>query len=264
MDDLITLFTTAHTQGAGYAIASTIDPAGPSTHPYLVYDFARSSTPSKVETDLRYATVYNNALSLSKTEARTWQDVYVAYWKFAQEYSSTEPGLAASTSNGAYVNNGRNKAQPTQEGQYARIYDAWKDVVNALIRGYSSSALQVWTLPCLYVAGKYLRTFAIKADEQAARTKGNVTFNVGLQDDIVGSFGKNEKLEDAARQINRIFSLCISDRYVRVRRAVKRREGKWWQQTGKMADQVTGHQLRSQGSGRYTTSSTCSSRRTSR
>jgi hypothetical protein len=58
-----------------------------------------------------------------------------------------------------------------------------------------------------------LRIFAIKADDQA-RSGGAVTFHAGFQDDVVGDFGKNEKLEDAARVINRIFTLCISDRYV--------------------------------------------------
>jgi hypothetical protein len=199
MDQILDLFTNGHEEEDGKLLASTIDPA----------DFARSSSSNKIEADTRYVTVYNNALSLSKTEARAWQDVYVAYWNFAQEYSSTDVVAAKSRANGS---KSKTAAVGGTEPQWARIYDVWKDVVNAVIRGYSSSAFDAWTLPCLYVAGKYLRTFAIKADEQAARTKGTVTFNAGFQDDVVGALGKNEKLEDAARQINRIFSLCISDR----------------------------------------------------
>jgi len=55
-----------------------------------------------------------------------------------------------------------------------------------------------------------LRIFAIKADEGAANGSGNVT---NFQDDLNPEAEKNEKLEDAARQLNRIFQLCLSDRY---------------------------------------------------
>lgn len=48
----------------------------------------------------------------------------------------------------------------------------------------------------MYTACKYLRTIAIKSDEDRKRR--------GL---------KAEDLEDAARHINRAFTLCISDRY---------------------------------------------------
>ena len=45
----------------------------------------------------------------------------------------------------------------------------------ALIRGYTNCGFEAWTVPCLYVAGKYMRIFAIKADEGAASTSGSVT-----------------------------------------------------------------------------------------
>lgn len=47
----------------------------------------------------------------------------------------------------------------------------------------------------MYTACKYLRTIAIKSDEDLKQR--------GL---------KAEHLEDAARHINRAFTLCISDR----------------------------------------------------
>jgi COP9 signalosome complex subunit 12 len=91
------------------------------------------------------------------------------------------------------------------------VYEAWKEMTNALIRGYSSGGFEAWTVPCLYVTGKYLRIFAIKADEE---TGSKVVFGEGYQDDFNPEAGKNEKLEDAARVLNRIFQLCISDRHV--------------------------------------------------
>ena len=91
--------------------------------------------------------------------------------------------------------------------------------MNLVIRGYGgASGFQSWTLPVLYKTGKYLRVFAIKADEEQAAKVGNgavKTENDGIGDDITsGAFEKNERLEDAARVINRVFTLCISDRYV--------------------------------------------------
>ena len=80
-----------------------------------------------------------------------------------------------------------------------------------LHRGYTNCNFESWTIPCLYVVGKYLRVFAIKADE--GLSNDNATSS-GFQDDFNPESEKNEKLEDAARQLNRIFNLCLSDRQV--------------------------------------------------
>lgn len=60
--------------------------------------------------------------------------------------------------------------------------------------------------------------FAIKADEEQAAKVGTGAVKMetdGLGDDVTsGGLEKNERLEDAARVINRVFTLCISDRYV--------------------------------------------------
>jgi hypothetical protein len=84
-------------------------------------------------------------------------------------------------------------------------------MTNALVRGYTNGGFEAWTVPCLYVAGKYLRIFAIKADTE---TGSNAEFAGDFQDDFNPEGGKNEKLEDAARLLNRIFNICLSDRYI--------------------------------------------------
>lgn len=95
---------------------------------------------------------------------------------------------------------------------WLKVYDAWKEMANALIRGYQNAGFEAFTVPCLYVAGKYIRIFAIKADESAS----NVTSSTNnYQDEINPDSEKNEKLEDAARLLNRIFNICLSDRCVR-------------------------------------------------
>lgn len=94
---------------------------------------------------------------------------------------------------------------------WTSVYEGWKELTNQLIRAYTNCEFESWTVPCLYVAGKYLRIFAIKADEGAAAN--GTTAITNFQDDISPEAEKNEKLEDAARQLNRIFQLCLSDRY---------------------------------------------------
>lgn len=97
------------------------------------------------------------------------------------------------------------------QASWSLVYNAWKEVNNQLIRGYTHCDFQAWTVPCLYVVGKYMRIFAIKADEEMAGTEGNMEF----YDDPNPEGEKNQKLEDAARQLNRVFQLCLSDRQVK-------------------------------------------------
>lgn len=95
------------------------------------------------------------------------------------------------------------------QASWTEVYESWKKVTNALHAGYTNCGFEAWTVPCLYVAGKYLRVFAIKADESIAARTGLVT---NFQEESNPEGEKNAKLEDAARQLNRIFTLCLSDR----------------------------------------------------
>lgn len=199
MEAVFVRFQEAYRLADGYLLATTITPVPPRHNPSQLHEVVRSSNAQQIQGDARYATIYNNALSLPKTEAQIWLDVYVAFWKVAVEVVTAEE----------LVNQGR-----AEDANWSRVYEAWKEVANALIRGYSNGGFAAWSVPCLYVAGKYLRIFAIKADEHTARFKSGVIFANGFQDDIASALGNHDKLEDAARQINRIFSLCINDRCV--------------------------------------------------
>lgn len=84
-------------------------------------------------------------------------------------------------------------------------------MANILHRGYANGNFEAWTVPCLYVVGKYLRIFAIKADEVVSNVGGATS---GFQEEDNPDSGKNERLEDAARMLNRIFQLCVADRLV--------------------------------------------------
>jgi len=65
----------------------------------------------------------------------------------------------------------------------------------AISRGFANGGWPNWLLPVLYVSCRHLRNFAILADEEDKKDGK-----------------KAEKLEDAARYLNKMFTLCLSDR----------------------------------------------------
>ncbi|KAI7110734.1 COP9 signalosome complex subunit 12, partial [Hortaea werneckii] len=191
-------FVTAQNQGNGYLLATTITPEPPAADPARLYNFQRWTNAYSVQTDLRYKLQYNPDLRLDKKEAGTWLEVFTAYYHFVGKLLAAEEAQ---------------NATKARDVDWAVVYEGWKEVVSALYRGYNNTVLDAWTIPCLYVAGKYLRVFAIKADETAASQRDSgMAFGGGIEEDAFASAGQNDKLEDAARQINRLFALCLSDR----------------------------------------------------
>lgn len=192
METLFRDFQGGHLTGSGPLLSSTFLPFSPSNDPNRLRRLVSSSTISSIVSDLRsgFLSHQNSQVRLSKAEGQAWVDVYVAYWKAMNELVSVSE---------------------RRDGSHSLIYEYWKDFANVLIKGYSASLFQAWTVPCLYVAGRYLRIFAINADKYERGAK-SVNFSAGMQEDIMGAMSKNEKLEDAARVINRIFTLCLSDR----------------------------------------------------
>lgn len=93
----------------------------------------------------------------------------------------------------------------------AKVYEAWKDFTSVLTRGYRTSAFSAWTIPCLYVAGRYLRVFAINAGKERKEKPADEDA-MTLQDDFDPEAEANQSLEDCARQLNAIFGLCLMDR----------------------------------------------------
>lgn len=200
MDSLFQDFAQANNTLNGYLLATTISPAPPHSDPARLYNFSRSANSYSIQTDLRYKLQYNPDIQLDRKEANAWLEVYTAFYSFVGTLLAAEEAQNA----------GR-----AREADWARVYDGWKEVVNALLKGYQSSMFAVWTIPCLYTAGRYLRVFAIKADELiASQRDSGLTFGGIQEEDAFNPDSKHEKLEDAARQINRIFALCTSDRYV--------------------------------------------------
>lgn len=194
MDILFQDFEQAQRDGSGPLLSTTILPLAPPNDPNRLRTLFSSANSSSIQQVIRAGLLAhtNTEIRFSKAEGNAWVDVYVAFWRAIGELLAAEEDV---------------------KPQWGNVYEAWKEVTNALIKGYSSAGFEAWTVPCLYVAGRYLRIFAIKADE-SSRSKNAIGINTVMQDDIAGDWGRNEKLEDAARVINRIFNLCISDRYV--------------------------------------------------
>ncbi|KAL9104161.1 MAG: hypothetical protein Q9163_000860 [Psora crenata] len=183
----------------GHLLAATISPIAPPHYLNRLDAIFHASNSATVQRDISYALTKHAHRSITKEDRQNldnWTEIYVAYWHAAGAI------LAA-------------QSPDTVKPDWAKVYETWKDVANAVIKGYSNSSLETWTLPVLYLAGKYLRVFAITADKINKALDGQAGFIThGLQDDIIGDHRKNERLEDAARLINRMFTLCISDRYV--------------------------------------------------
>ncbi|KAJ5807757.1 hypothetical protein N7474_009026, partial [Penicillium riverlandense] len=190
MSTTATAFRDAYLHGSGPALAAVVTPIAPPEDPDRLHAFYQFSNPAYLTKDLHFHLFHGKNLKVSKAEQNAWVDIFAAYWEAVGEVLKCEdrhPGASV-----------------------VAVFNAWKKVANAVIRGYSSSSgLPAWTLPCLYTVGKFLRTFALKADVEAA-SQGSTGF--GFQDDVAADVDKNANLEEAARIINRMFTLCLNDR----------------------------------------------------
>lgn len=188
MGTLAAWFKDAYFKGSGPDLAALLTPLA--QDPNQLRSFYNFSNPAYLTKDLHHSLFHGKSLKLPKAEQHAWVDIFAAYWEAVGEVIKCEDNHPSASA--------------------VAIFNAWKKVANALIRGYSgSSALPAWTVPCLYSVGKYLRIFAIKADAEVS-DQGSTGF--GFQDDIVADIAKNANLEEAARIINRMFTLCLSDR----------------------------------------------------
>lgn len=197
MDSVLLEFKAAQLKGDGYALAAAFSPVGPAKDPGRLYRFYKSTSPFDVQNSIRAAIVYDNDLQLDRNEATAWVDAFVAYWKAVGAVLAAEEAHNSGSLKGS---------------EWGNVYENWKDLANCFIKNHTAAVFPAWTLPCLYLAGRYLRLFAIKADGQANKEQGNVTFSSTIGDDIVATTAKNERLEDAARQLSRIFQACAQDR----------------------------------------------------
>ncbi|KAI0452483.1 PCI domain-containing protein [Xylaria acuta] len=195
MDGLIRQFRAAYAATNGEQLAETLNPDIQAHSAKLQAIWGRGD-PRSMTSDLNFLFHQDQArfsTRLSKEETSGWYAIYTAYWKAVGEILAVE-GL-------------RSDAKST----WARVYDAWKEVTLLTIRGYTNHDFENWTIPCLYVTGKYLRLYAMRADAERALSNEDTAVD-DLQDDFDPQAEEHKSLEDCARHLNRIFQTCASDR----------------------------------------------------
>ncbi|PYH44809.1 protein csn12 [Aspergillus saccharolyticus JOP 1030-1] len=177
--------------GSGHQLAAALTPVSTSANPGRLQSFYYFSNAAHLSSDLRYSLFQANGIRLPKQEQNSWVDIFAAYWNAVGELVRFE--------------------EAPSRASWVKVFNAWKETANQLIRGYSTGGLQAWTVPCLYVVGRYLRHFARQADAELASQESD-GFGDGFQDDVASGLEKNAKLEEATRVLNRMFTLCLTDR----------------------------------------------------
>ncbi|OJI96539.1 hypothetical protein ASPVEDRAFT_120740 [Aspergillus versicolor CBS 583.65] len=197
MDSILKELEAGHRLGSGPRLAAAFTPVDTPEQPSRLKSFYHISNAAQISATLRYYLSHISGVRIPKQELNAWVDIISAYWKAVGEIVQFD--------------------ESPSRASWVRVFDCWKDVANLLIRAYSNPGLEIWTIPCLYVVGKYLRTFASKADAETS-SQGSVAYS---EDDMLTDFGKNAKTEEAARVLNRMFTLCLNDR------APKEESRKW-------------------------------------
>lgn len=192
MTALFHTFNEAQRVGDGNLLASCLAPISPASDPGRLAALASITNFQNVQRDIRsYLFGGQHAIKLPKNESSQWVEIFVALWKCARELSLIEQN---------------------RQGNWDRAFKAYKEVCTFLNRGYSNYGFQAWTIPCMYTAGKYLRLIAIRADEAAVRSSPN-GFGLAsdLADDMADDGTSNARLQDAARTLQQMISVCRSD-----------------------------------------------------
>ncbi|KAK2740610.1 COP9 signalosome (CSN) subunit [Onygenales sp. PD_40] len=192
MASIFAEFKDAQLVGSGSALAAVFTPVATERDPDRLRSFYHFTNSANVLSDIRYALLQDRStgIKLPKQEGHAWVELFAAYWKA--------------------VGNLLEVYQSPRASRWIQLFNSWKEVSNLLIRGYTNGGFQAWTLPCLYVAGSYLRYFAMSADSMASQDPD--IYDKSFGDDIVSDTSKNAKLEEASRIINRMFTLCLHDR----------------------------------------------------
>ncbi|KAL1954597.1 hypothetical protein VTO42DRAFT_892 [Malbranchea cinnamomea] len=192
MASIFAQFKQAQIDGSGSALADTFIPEATGRNPDRLRSLYYFTNSANVASDVRYALLQDRStgLKLPKQEGNAWVEIFVAFWKSSREIIKLE--------------------EDPKSGSWTNIFNAWKELSNQLLKGYSSGGLQAWTLPCLYAVGRYLRIFAMRADAEIAQNPA--AFKDNYQDDVVSSRNPREKLEESSWILNRMYTTCLHDR----------------------------------------------------
>ncbi|KAK8927629.1 Protein CSN12 [Metarhizium anisopliae] len=193
MNELFEDFAKAYALRNGYLLAQTISPVPPPNEPHRLKRIWQSTNSHSAKGDIKHfiKSQTSSRKTISHDEVNGWVEVYVAYWNAIGEILAGESGKSS----------------------WTKVYEAWKELTSMLIRGYNNSGFEAWTIPTLYVVGKYLRLFAIKSDDERSRSSTDNSGTASLmQDDFDPELEKQGQLRDCEQHLKRIFTLCLNDR----------------------------------------------------
>ncbi|KAL8865988.1 MAG: hypothetical protein Q9174_006570, partial [Haloplaca sp. 1 TL-2023] len=115
MDKIFQIFHQAQASGSGPLLATTLSPIPPPHDISLLRRFHKASSIFSIQDDIRQE-LRSPYLRLPKPELNAWVDIYTAYWKAIGEILRAETGQH-------------------RDDWATKVYEAWKEVVNFLIRG---------------------------------------------------------------------------------------------------------------------------------
>ncbi|KJZ77536.1 Protein CSN12-like protein [Hirsutella minnesotensis 3608] len=193
MDELFQQFAEAHRKQNGYLLAQTLSPVPPSDDAHRLRVIWQATNAHSVKGDIKHVMTSHVSYrsNLSSDELNGWTEVYTVYWKAVGEILAGEDGKSS----------------------WTKAYESWRELVSMLIRGYNNYGFEAWTIPTLYMVGKYLRLFAIKSDEERSRTNADPSGSATImQDDFDPEMQKQAQLRDCEQHLKRIFTLCLNDR----------------------------------------------------
>jgi COP9 signalosome complex subunit 12 len=195
MDSFFEQFGSAYRERNGYQLAETLLPVPPADQPDKLVFVWGSTNHHSVKGDVKhFISNKTNRLGISRDEITGWVEVYSAYWKALGDILAMEDGSA------------------NPAASWTKVYDAWKEVTSAIVRGYQNYGFEAWTIPCLYTVGKHLRLFAIRSDAER-KSAGPVTNNMEFGVEVDADTEEQQQLRDCEQQLKRIFTLCLTDRY---------------------------------------------------
>ncbi|KAF7561947.1 hypothetical protein G7046_g2196 [Stylonectria norvegica] len=193
MEELFNKFAKAYASKNGYELAQTLSPVAPPDQPHQLSVVFKGTNYHSFKADIKHyiktSTSYKR--KLDNDDVTGWVGVYASYWTAIGEIIAGENGKSS----------------------WTRVYEAWKDLTSNLIRGYNTFGFEAWTIPSLYMVGKYLRLFAIKSDEERSRQANDIAAGtILMQDDFDPDLDKQGQLRDCEQHLKRIFTLCLNDR----------------------------------------------------
>ncbi|KAI7786676.1 cop9 signalosome complex subunit 12 [Diaporthe eres] len=192
MDFIFQDFSIATAEGNGYQLAQTLSPELPAETLKIIWKSTNhNDARGYIRRNLKNG---SSPLKVSNQEIDAWTDVYLSYWTAVGAILAVQGDIIA-------------PGKPS----WTTVYQAWKDMTLFLKRGYQEFGFEAWTIPCLYTAGKYLRVFAIKADDERGLNAAD-SGAANLGDDFDPEMEAHQTLEECARHLNGLFSLCLTDR----------------------------------------------------